>query len=69
MNLSNAERAAVEQALDELALAATMTPRLSRLYERAAAIVRERPVGTRRVRSDFNGRRVPAAQIDFVEGA
>lgn len=57
MTITPAERARLEHALDEMALA-LRDPEPSRvcdallLYERCIAIVRDRPAGERRVRSD-----------------
>lgn len=59
--LTEEERALLEQTLDAFATAADVQDYRAALalFERAAPIVRERPAGCRRVRSDFNQRRAP----------
>lgn len=64
MKLTNEERELIERALDEMALAIPPDAIRERMtYERAIRIVRER--AGRRVRSDFNQRRVPKAQAEM----
>lgn len=63
MSLPERDRELLERALDTLAGYAgcgTKAPsKVIRLYEKAIAVVRERPLGTRRLRSDFTSRRAP----------
>lgn len=67
MRLTPADRHLIEQALDALALHAADAPTaVRRRYERAVNIVRDRPDGTRRIRSDAGQRRV-GHQIDAIE--
>jgi hypothetical protein len=72
MRLTDAHRELIERALDAMALRARCrekpTFRELRDYERAVALVRERPAGERRLRSDFNGLRSTAqTEIPTIE--
>ena len=72
MQLTEAQRALIERALDAMALRADAAMSFSerRDYQRAVAIVRELPAGAgRRVRSDFNGRRELQPDLPIVESA
>lgn len=67
MTLTDSERELIERALDALASAPSLADYNDalRLYEKAVCVVRERPAGTRRVRSDFNQRRRIVAQLEI----
>lgn len=65
--LSETERELIERALDTMAAAmgsdAQARHEALMVYERAVTLVRERPPGARRLRSDFNQRRQNRAQL------
>lgn len=65
--LNEAGRELLERTLDAFASAtdAQDYSEALRLYERAVSLVRERPAGERRVRSDFNQARRDPAQMDL----
>lgn len=70
MNITTNERARLETALDELAIAleapgdAMARFRALRSYAQAIKVVREPPAGERRIRSDQGQRRaVPGQQV------
>lgn len=68
--LTEGQRELLERTLDALALAAGEKDPMQRhhalrLYETAVALVRERPAGSRRIRSDFNRPRRNTAQLEI----
>ncbi len=66
MQITEKQRAVLEEALDCMMLGVSMQewPACSVKYEKAIAIVREKPAGQRRVRSDFNTKR-PTPQMEL----
>jgi hypothetical protein len=71
MNLSRRDTDVIEAALDRLFLAIDIESpdatdaRL--LYQRAIAIVRDRPPGQRRIRKDYDRPRQPKGQRQLIE--
>lgn len=65
--LTEGQRELLERTLDAFATAADLQDYRGALalYEKAASIVRARPAGTRRLRSDFNQRRA-SSQLDLA---
>ncbi len=66
MKLNDAQRATVENALDKMQ---QFVPAHERdtvsAYTKAIAIIREKPAGMRRIRSDFNTKR-PTPQMEIA---
>jgi hypothetical protein len=62
MNITEKQRAILEHALDTASEHLPERSVAQKEFARAIAIVRERPAGQRRVRSDFNQKRKTAQQ-------
>jgi hypothetical protein len=68
VNITERQRKELETALDQMYLECgdVLSIRAKGLYVRASAIVRDRPAGQRKVRSDFDTKRVDKRQGDCV---